>query len=269
MLLFGPPGTGKTLLARAVACMGGVTFFNCGAATLTSKYRGESEKLVRCLFRLARHRAPSIIFFDEVDALVSGRGEDAEHEASRRFKSELLSQMDGITSGASPAPASVAEGGADAEGDDIGPGGEASNSVMVLATTNSPWDLDDAMRRRMEKRIYVPLPDAAARLEMFRIHLSGVKLAEDVDLGELASRTGGFSGADVKTACRDASLMPMRRLVANKSTEEIREMKRAGALDSARITAGDFAAALEKTSASVAKVDIARYERWDREFANN
>ena len=264
VLLFGPPGTGKTLLAKAVASMGGITFFNCGSSTLTSKYRGESEKLVRCLFRVARHHAPSIIFFDEVDALVSSREADAEHEASRRFKSELLSQMDGITSSS---PSGVrARGGDGSDGEAVHR--EECKSVMVLATTNSPWTLDDAMRRRLEKRIYVPLPDLASRRAMFDIHLSGVHVSKDVDLETLAVSTEGFSGADIKTVCRDASLMPMRRLVLNKSTAEIREMKRTGALDNASITSADFEAALAKTSASVAAVDIERFERWNKEFAN-
>jgi katanin p60 ATPase-containing subunit A1 len=109
---------------------------------------------VRVLFNMARHYAPSIVFFDEADALLSTRGGDGEHEASRRFKSELLSQMDGI-------PACS---------------GDSSSLVMVLATSNCPWDLDEALRRRLEKRIYIPLPDAEARSAMFRIHLKGVKV---------------------------------------------------------------------------------------------
>ena len=262
VLLFGPPGTGKTLLAKAVAAMGGVTFFNCGCSTLTSKYRGESEKLVRCLFRLARVHAPSIIFFDEVDALVSSRGADGEHEASRRFKSELLSQMDGIA--ATPGSVSATRDDMTEEEDSESMGG----TVMVLATTNSPWDLDDAMRRRLEKRIYVPLPDAEAREQMFAIHLRGVTLAKDVELSSLAAQTDGFSGADIKCACRDASLMPMRRLVKDKTTREIKEMKERGELDRAQITLADFVSALSKTSPSVAASDIAKYEKWEADFAN-
>jgi len=162
VLLFGPPGTGKTLLARAVASMSDIRFFNCSSSAMTSKWRGESEKLCRVLFQMARHYAPSIIFFDEVDAQVSRRGGDGEHEASRRFKSELLSQMDGVASGDNAK-------------------GEGKN-VIVLATTNCPWDVDEAMRRRLEKRIYIPLPDEEARKEMFHIYLKSVALSPDVDI---------------------------------------------------------------------------------------
>ena len=243
VLLFGPPGTGKTLLARAVATMNKIKFFNCSSSTLVSKWRGESEKLVRVLFNMARHYAPSIIFFDEVDALVSSRGAESEHEASRRFKSELLSQMDGMASGFA----------------------EEGRSVMVLATTNCPWDIDDAMRRRLEKRIYIPLPDHASRRTMFEIYLRGVALSTDVELNDLAGRTAGFSGADIKLVCRDASMMPMRRLILDKSPEQIRALKEAGELDCS-LAAGDFRESLARTKPSVC--DPARYEAWSAEFAS-
>jgi len=244
VLLFGPPGTGKTLLAKAVASMNNVKFFNCSSATLTSKWRGESEKLVKELFQMARHYAPSIIFFDEVDALVSPRGSDGEHEASRRFKAELLSQMDGI-----------------------GSSSEAGRNVMVLATTNCPWDLDEAIRRRLEKRIYIPLPDRESRASMFQIHMRGVACDQSCSFGELADITEGYSGADIKVICRDASLMPMRRLVADRTPQEIVALKAAGRLD-VSLSQADFKAALENTSRSVAGEDIQKFEEWDGEFAS-
>jgi len=245
VLLFGPPGTGKTLLAKAVASMNGVRFFNCSSSTMTSKWRGESEKLVREVFQMARHYAPSIIFFDEVDALVSSRGGAGEHEASRRFKAELLSQMDGI-------------GGA----------AEAGRGVMVLATTNCPWELDEALRRRLEKRIHIPLPDQQSRAAMFRIHLRGVALEEAVDCDHLARLTDGYSGADIKVICRDASLMPMRRLLQGRSPQEVVELKAQGKLD-VSLTAEDFRAALSSTAPSVSPEHLGRFAAWEKEFASS
>ena len=245
VLLFGPPGTGKTLLAKAVATMNRISFFNCSSSSLMSKWRGESEKLVRVLFNMAHHYAPSIVFFDEVDALISRRGADSEHEASRRFKSELLSQMDGLTSGS---------------------GGEGKN-VLVLATSNCPWDVDEAMRRRLEKRIYIPLPDFEARKRMFEIYLSGaVRTDADINLADLATDTAGFSGADVKLLCRDASMQPVRRLVADKTPDEIRALKDAGKLDEVLVSREDFAESLSRTSPSVC--DVERYEQWRDAFAS-
>ena len=244
VLLFGPPGTGKTLLARAVASLNKTAFFNISASSLVSKYHGESEKLARTLFAMARHHAPSVVFFDEIDALVSTRGMQGEHEASRRLKSELLVQMDGVTSG----------------------GGEGgSGQVMVLATSNKPWDLDEALRRRLERRIYVPLPDEASRHEMLNIHLNGVKLADGVDTMELARRSEGYSGADLQLACRDASMMPMRRMVEGKSPMEIVELQQQGALEG-EVSMDDFTNALSRTSPSTNAAEQTQYEKWDEEY---
>jgi len=246
VLLYGPPGTGKTLLARAVASMGHVTFFNCSAASIISKWLGESEKLVRTLFNMARHYSPSIVFFDEFDSLMNARGGPTEHEASRRMKSEILQQMDGILSGAS--------------------GQSTFKSVMVLTATNVPWDLDDAMRRRLEKRIYIAPPDQHTRKAMFDMHLKTLTLDPDVLTEELASMTENYSGSDVYALCRDASLMPMRRLVADKSPDEIRKMKEQGFLDKCTITKADFLKAIENTRPSLIPATIKRYVQWQGDF---
>ena len=242
VLLFGPPGTGKTLLARAVASLGKTAFFNISASSLVSKYHGESEKLCRTLFGLARHHAPSIVFFDEIDALVSSRGAQGQHEASRRLKSELLVQMDGISSS-----------------------GNGEGQVMVLATSNKPWDLDEAMRRRLERRIYVPLPDEASRGEMLRIHLKGVRLAGEVDLADLAQQTEGYSGADLQLACRDASMMPMRKAVEGKSPVEIVELQATGMLEG-HLGMDDFRHALRRTQPSTAADEHTVYKAWNAEY---
>ena len=253
VLLFGPPGTGKTLLARAVASLGKTAFFNISASSVVSKYHGESEKLIKTLFALARHHAPSVIFFDEVDALVSARGAAGEHEASRRLKSELLTQMDGVG------------GGSDGSGGGGGGGGDAASLVMVLATSNKPWDLDEAMRRRLERRIYVPLPDETSRKEMWLIHLKGVKLSDEVFVDDLARRTEGYSGADIQLACRDLSMMPMRRSIAGKSPDEIMRMQAEGALEG-EVKMEDIDTALSRTQPSTASHEHVAYEQFDKEY---
>jgi len=159
VLLFGPPGTGKTMLAKAMAVTNDLVFINCSAAALVSRWRGDSEKIVRCMFDAARYSAPSIIFVDEVDALISTRGGDNEHEASRRMKTELFTQMDGIL------------GQGRGHGNDSG----RSYHVMILATTNCPWDLDAALLRRLEKRVHISLPDFSSREEQFDICLKKSK----------------------------------------------------------------------------------------------
>ena len=181
MLLFGPPGTGKTMLARAVATESRSTFFSISASSLTSKYLGESEKLVRALFGLARALAPSIIFVDEIDSLLSHRAGSGEHEATRRIKTEFLIQWSDLQRAAAGRETTEK----DRERGD-------ANRVLVLAATNLPWAIDEAARRRFVRRQYIPLPEAATRETQIRTLLGQQKhsLAES-DIQSLVDMTDG------------------------------------------------------------------------------
>ncbi|MGH0154387.1 UNVERIFIED_CONTAM: hypothetical protein FKN15_026596 [Acipenser sinensis] len=187
-------GTGKTLLAKAVATECNTTFFNISASSIVSKWRGDSEKLVRVLFELARYHAPSTIFLDELESVMShrGTGPGGEHEGSRRMKTELLVQMDGL-----------------ARSDDL---------VFVLAASNLPWELDHAMLRRLEKRILVGLPTKEARQAMIKHWLpplsntGGVELWTDLDYSLLGQQTDGYSGSDIKLVCKEAAMRPVRKI---------------------------------------------------------
>lgn len=247
VMMVGPPGTGKTLLAKAVATECGTTFFNVSASGLTSKYHGESEKLVRLLFEMARFYAPSTIFFDEIDSICSRRGAENEHEASRRVKTELLIQMDGVTG---------------ATGQDEDP----TKIVMVLAATNFPWDIDEALRRRLEKRIYIPLPNADGRRKLLDINLKEVELSSDVDLDDIAKRLDGYSGADITNVCRDAAMMSMRRRIEGLKPEEIRNIPKEELM--APTTMDDFNIATKHVSKTVSNADLEKYEKWMSEFGS-
>ncbi|RWS02724.1 katanin p60 ATPase-containing subunit A1-like protein [Dinothrombium tinctorium] len=243
VLMVGPPGTGKTMLAKAVATECKTTFFNVSSSTLTSKYRGESEKLVRILFEMARFYAPSTIFVDEIDSLCSRRGSDTEHEASRRVKSELLIQMDGITNNEDP-----------------------TKVVMVLAATNFPWDIDEALRRRLEKRIYIPLPNREGREALLKINLREVEKSPDLDIAEIAEKLDGYSGADITNVCRDACMMAMRRRIAGLTPEQIRSLSK----DELELPVSphDFDEAIRKVNKSVSVEDLRKYDKWMTEFGS-
>ena len=242
ILLYGPPGTGKTMLAKAIATECRTTFFNISASSVMSKWRGDSEKLVRVLFELARYHAPSTIFMDELDALMSQRGGDGggvgEHEASRRLKTELLIQMDGLSS----------QDGTEA---DIDGGGSAGDKrVLFLGATNLPWELDSAMLRRLEKRIQIPLPTSEGRQRIFETlldgHDGGPVAAGDVNFTAMALETEGFSGADVALVCKEAAMRPLRRLMERIELNSDASNDNAGVkLDP--ITVDDLRAALSTT----------------------
>ena len=185
ILLYGPPGTGKSYLAKAVATEADSTFFSISSADLISKWQGESERLVRNLFELAREAGKAIIFVDEVDSLCGSRSE-GESDSSRRVKTEFLVQMDGV--------------------------GKSEGSVLVLGATNVPWELDAAIRRRFEKRVYIPLPEPEARTYMAKLHLGDTpnNLREE-DFEMLGRVSEGASGSDIKSLVKEALMGPLRK----------------------------------------------------------
>lgn len=266
VLMVGPPGTGKTMLAKAVATECGTTFFNVSSSTLTSKYRGESEKLVRILFEMARHYAPSTVFIDEIDSLCSKRGSDTEHEASRRVKSELLIQMDGITNNSEPSPSS---GNSLQTSATTTPSSNnnSSKAVIVLAATNFPWDIDEALRRRLEKRIYIPLPTLKGRRSLLDICLRDVDKSDDLNLAEVAEKLEGYSGSDITNVCRDACMMAMRRRIAGLQPDEIKCLSK----DELElpVTIKDFEDAINRVNKSVSASDLKRYEKWMQEYGSS
>ncbi|KAG5235181.1 katanin p60 ATPase-containing [Salix suchowensis] len=241
ILLFGPPGTGKTMLAKAVATECKTTFFNISASSVVSKWRGDSEKLIKVLFELARHHAPSTIFLDEIDAIISQRGEArSEHEASRRLKTELLIQMDGLT--------------------------RTKELVFVLAATNLPWELDAAMLRRLEKRILVPLPEPEARRTMFEELLPSQPDEDMLPYDLMVERTEGFSGSDIRLLCKEAAMQPLRRIMTLlEHREEIvpdDELPKVGPIRSE-----DIETALKNTRPS-AHLHAHRYEKFNSDYGS-
>lgn len=186
ILLYGPPGTGKSYLAKAVATEADSTFFAISSSDLISKWQGESERLVRNLFEMAREAGQAIIFIDEVDSLCGSRSE-GESDSSRRVKTEFLVQMDGV-------------------------GKNTEGKVLVLGATNVPWELDAAIRRRFEKRVYIPLPDAESRAFMFKLHLGDTPSdLMEADFEKLGKVTKGASGSDIKVLVKEALMQPLRQ----------------------------------------------------------
>ncbi|KAL8201416.1 hypothetical protein R6Q57_012755 [Mikania cordata] len=188
ILLFGPPGTGKTLLAKALASEAGANFISITGSTLTSKWFGDAEKLTKALFSFASKLAPVIVFVDEVDSLLGARGGGFEHEATRRMRNEFMAAWDGLRS-------------------------KDSQRILILGATNRPFDLDDAVIRRLPRRIYVDLPDADNRLKILKIFLAKENIDHDFDTRALANATEGYSGSDLKNLCIAAAYRPVQELL--------------------------------------------------------
>ncbi|XP_008810933.1 peroxisome biosynthesis protein PAS1-like isoform X2 [Phoenix dactylifera] len=199
ILLFGPPGTGKTMLAKAIANEAGASFINVSMSTITSKWFGEDEKNVRALFTLAAKVAPTIIFVDEVDSMLGQRTRVGEHEAMRKIKNEFMTHWDGLLT-------------------------KSGERILVLAATNRPFDLDEAIIRRFERRIMVGLPSVESRELILRKLLSKEKV-EELDYKELATMTEGYSGSDLKNLCVTAAYRPVRELIQRERLKELEKRK--------------------------------------------
>jgi len=237
ILLYGPPGTGKTLLAKAVANESNANFISVKGPELLSKWVGESEKHVRDMFRKARQVAPCIIFFDEIDSLAPRRGGVGDSHVTERVVSQLLTELDGL---------------------------EELRDVVVIAATNRPDLIDPALLRpgRIERHVYIPPPDKEARKEIFKIHLRGKPLAEDVKIEELAERTDGYTGADIEALCREAGMLAIREAVSRaKDEKEIKEIAK-----NIKIEKRHFEEALKKIKPSLTKEDLRRYESLIKDF---
>lgn len=236
LLLFGPPGNGKTMIAKALASECQAAFFNISASSLTSKYVGESEKLVRAMFALARERQPSIIFIDEVDSILGARN-DNENESARRLKTEFLVGFDGV-------------------------GSDDNDRLLIIGATNLPSSLDEAIKRRFARRVYVPMPTADMRIEIFKkvLEKQTVKLSrrEYLDLG---AQTEGYSAADIKEICRDAAMGPVRGLKPS-------EVSRIRSHEIPPITYQHFCDSISSLSPSVSSQSILSYETWNAQYGS-
>jgi len=239
ILLYGPPGTGKSMLAKAASNTLNATFFEARLSTLLSKYFGESTKLVSALFGKARKMQPAVIFMDELDSIAMRRSGDTS-EASRRVLGELLTQIEGF-------------------------GNKSEDRILVMGATNKPWDLDEAAISRFQCKIYVPLPDERSRRSIFQIHLEGAGVEGSAVLGELARRTEGFSGRDIRAVCQEATSGMIRQMnpeLEDLSSRQVESYR----LKTRTLSMSDFDRALLKVKPATSKADAKRYEDWKKEF---
>ncbi|KAF8341721.1 P-loop containing nucleoside triphosphate hydrolase protein [Amanita rubescens] len=253
ILLYGPPGTGKSYLAKAVATEAKSTFFSVSSSDLVSKWQGDSERLVKQLFELARESKPAIIFIDEIDSLAGTRNE-SESEGTRRIKTEFLVQMNGV--------------------------GHDDTGVLVLGATNIPWMLDNAIKRRFEKRIYIPLPGPDARRQMFQLHVGTTpNEVAPKEYRHLAEKTDGYSGlrycycvrkvisathfkkvGDKWTPCSPGDAAGVEKSWSDIESDELQEPP---------LKLNDFLKSLESVRPTVTESDIKRHEEWTRESGND
>ena len=235
ILLFGPPGNGKTMVAKAVASQCGkeVTFFNLSAGALTSRYFGDSEKLVRALFDVATERQPSVIFIDEIDSILGARS-SGEHEVTRRLKTEFLVHFDGV-------------------------GTKTEDRVLMIGATNRPYDLDDAVLRRFTARIFLPLPGLDARIQMINNQLKTVKNSlSEAEIASIGKQTEGYSFADLRALCQEAAMEPIRMLGFSILVKMEKEQ-------APEVAAAHFDSAIIKVPKSVSYKSIQEFEQWNKQ----
>jgi transitional endoplasmic reticulum ATPase len=224
VLLYGPPGTGKTMMAKAIAHEVGATFFVISPAQIMSKWVGEAEQNVRKLFEAAKDEDRSIIFIDEVEALVPKRKSDSS-TVMQRVVPQILQELEGF----------------DRKGD---------RALLFVGATNKPWMLDEAMLRpgRLDTKVYVGLPDAPARFKLLEIHLSKRPLAESVDFGKLCDILEGYTGADIKNIAQQAAGIPFLESIAGSEPRSISMV--------------DLLGVIERTGRSVLDSDLVRFEKF-------
>ena len=234
LLLFGPPGTGKTMIAKAVATECQCTFFNISASSLTSKYLGESEKLVRALFELAFEKNPSVVFIDEIESILSKRKED-ENEAMKRLKTEFLIQFDGV-------------------------GSSQDARVLIIGATNRPFDLDPAVVRRLPKRVYIgPFNKDERKFFIKEIISQNDNTITDEQYGKIAELCNNYSNSDLKELCREAAYEPLREISSNvQSLEKVNKLR--------PICYEDFVKAVKKVRGTLTKDVLNELMKWNNEF---
>lgn len=247
ILLFGPPGTGKTMLAKAVATEAGANFINISMSSITSKWFGEGEKYVKAVFSLASKISPSVIFVDEVDSMLGRRENPGEHEAMRKMKNEFMVNWDGLRT-------------------------KDTERVLVLAATNRPFDLDEAVIRRLPRRLMVNLPDAPNRAKILKVILAKEELSPDVDFDAIASMTDGYSGSDLKNLCVAAAHRPIREILEKEKQERAAALAESRPLpplnsssDIRSLNLDDFRRAHEQVCASVSSesVNMTELQQWN------
>ena len=262
ILLYGPPGTGKSYLAKVAATETKGRFFSVSAANIVSKFMGESERLIKALFELARKNKPAVIFIDEIDSVLSARSE-GENEATRRLKTEFLIQMQGV--------------------------GKDDKGILVLGATNIPWGLDPAVRRRFQKKIYISLPEAKARKVMFKLNLGDTyNDLTDEQYEILGNLTEGYSGSDIYNLTQDAIYGPLRKcqrathfkkldpthIVPCSPSDQgafkmkINDIPNPESLVAPVVTFEDFVLSLQRIKPTVSPDDLKKQEQFTEEFGS-